>query len=90
MDSVKNKLGYFEINNDAYLVASHIPLEFDKPVKFKREFKWGMIEMANNSKKRSLNIPGNTIYFIGKEIAGNGVNYCMGYAKEIAGFLSEK
>ena len=42
----------------------------------------------NKDKKQEINKPDKNIYFIGKELAGNGVNSCMTYAEKISKFLA--
>ena len=43
--------------------------------------------VINKNKKQEINKPDKNIYFIGKELSGNGVNSCMKYAKKISKFL---
>ena len=41
----------------------------------------------NNNNKDEINISDKNVFFIGKELAGNGVNLCMKYAKKISKYF---
>ena len=42
----------------------------------------------NASEKQQINNdPAKNVFFIGKELAGNGVNLCMKYAKKVSGLF---
>jgi len=85
-EGVHNSVGSIALD-DAFLLASHKHIKLDPSIKcdFKRTYKWRMPYNSTHSKeKKLLNQRQNqNVYFVGKEIAGNGVNYCMEYAKEI-------
>lgn len=85
---VKNSLGCFYIEDKVYLFASHVPIEATPDTySFKKSYKWKLPIVNNKDKKQQINKPDKNIYFIGKELAGNGVNSCMTYAEKISNFF---
>jgi len=85
---VKHSIGSFYIEDDVYLFASHKPIEVSNDTySFKKSYKWRMPVVINKNKKQEINKPDKNIYFIGKELSGNGVNSCMKYAKKISKFF---
>lgn len=85
---VKNSLGCFYIEDKVCLLASHKPIE-ENPNSyiFKKSYKWKMPIVINKNKKQKINKSDKNIYFIGKELSGNGVNSCMKYAEKISKFF---
>ena len=85
---VKNSIGCFHIEDQVYLYASHKPIEANPDTySFKKSYKWKMPIVDNKNKKQQINKPDKNIYFVGKELAGNGVNSCMTYAEKISKFF---
>jgi len=86
---VKNSIGCFYIEDNVYLFASHKPIEVNPSLyTFKKSYKWKMPIIININRKQEINKPGKNIYFIGKELTGNGVNLCMKYAEKISKFFN--
>lgn len=88
IESLPNVLGHYKYNKDeeVYLFGSHEPLNIDDTIYItKKEYVWNMPIVKNNKNKTLLNLePNRNVYFIGKEIAGSGVNHCLKYSKFIA------
>jgi len=81
-ESPEGSLGYQQLD-DCYLFASHKPLEF-KNAKFIKVYKWSMPQGKNKDYKNLHNdLHNDNIYFVGKELAGNGVNQCLLYANNL-------
>ena len=83
--NIKNQndiLGYFELDKNVYLFASHKALVINKNITYKN-FEWDMPIIKNTVEKQKINNINKNIIFIGKEVVGSGVNFCMDYAKEI-------
>jgi hypothetical protein len=75
--------------DDAYLCASHKPLDIKYQTVFKKQYKWKMPIYTDVDQKQLINLlPNRKTYFIGKEVTINGVNYCMEYAKKIAQLIT--
>jgi len=78
------KFSYGTDDTVAYLLASHEPLDYLIPhMSYYKQYVWQMPIARDRTDKRNINQPTNNIFFIGKEIAGNGINHCMKYASEI-------
>ena len=88
--NIKNSIDRFQLEDKIYLVASHTPLDINPDTYiFKKSYKWRMPivyrRMVYN--KHKINNSDKNVFFIGKEIAGNGVNSCMKYAKKISKYF---
>jgi hypothetical protein len=75
-------LGYFELDKNINLYATHAPLIIKNNITYKT-FEWDMPIIENIAVKQKINNINKNIIFIGKELAGSGVNLCIDYAKEI-------
>ena len=85
--NIKKSIGRFQLEDKVYLFASHTPLETNpNTYTFKKSYKWRM-PIVNNNNKDEINISDKNVFFIGKEVAGNGVNLCMKYAKKISKYF---
>ena len=76
---------------DAYLFASYKPIKFEN-VDFIKTYKWEMPDSDINTrntrnKKKNINKKNNDVFYIGKEINGNGVELCLNYCDKIIKFL---
>lgn len=82
IDASIESIGSIKIEDGAYLVASHEPIDI-KPetYAFKKSYKWRMPRIYDAVKRRKINTDvTRTVFFAGKEFAGNGMNYCMEYS----------
>ena len=87
---IPNSLGNFKLDPKTYLVASHTPnLHIDRALYvFKKTYHWRMPEVPDRTSGILLNKETNrTVYFTGKEMAGNGVNKCMEYTLIVSRLL---
>jgi hypothetical protein len=82
INTYNNILGYFQIDENIYLFASHKPLIVNKNISYK-SFEWDMPIIDDIVNKQKINNINKNIFFIGNELAGSGVNFCIDYAKEI-------
>lgn len=86
---IGNYLGSFKMN-DAYLIASQLPIVIPDDLKCNvllyRMYKWEMPYIVPLEDKQNINYDSDSrnVYFVGKEISGNGINYCMTYVKRIS------
>ena len=84
---VKKSIKRFTIEHGVYLFASHEPIEVD-PSKctFYKAFKWRMPRVHDAKQRQRINTDDvtRTVFFAGKEMAGNGVNHCMQYALKLS------
>jgi hypothetical protein len=87
--NIDGMLGFFQQDSDTYIIASHKPLGIKQPTLFIKQHKWRMPSATDNTEKKLINLlPNRNTYFIGKEIAGSGINYCMEYAKKITQIIN--
>lgn len=85
LKSIPNYLGSFQVD-DAYLIASQKPIEIPLTLAYTvlREYKWQMPYIQPLEPKKAINhTPHRRVFFTGKELAGNGVEYCMKHAKRL-------
>ena len=74
-----------QLDNKTILYASHKSiLENVPPCSFKKEFKWKMFDDCIGDE---LNHGSDSVYFIGKEIAGNGIESCLQLCKKLSDMI---
>jgi len=84
--NIKNSICCFQLEDKVYLFGSHTPIETNTYT-FKKSYKWKMPIVYNTKDKQKINTPDKNVFFIGKELAGNGVNLCMKYSNKISKFF---
>lgn len=85
-NNVTKSIDKFKIDNGVYLFASYQPVEV-KPgtYTFKKSYKWSMPRVYNATKKQKINDEvARNVFFVGKELSGNGMNHCMKYSLKLS------
>ena len=85
---IKDSIDYFQLDHKVYLIASHKPITPEpNTYTFNKSYKWRMPIIKNILERQKINKHDNIVFFIGKELAGNGVNSCMKYSKKLSTFF---